>query len=613
MSRDTLAFLKRINGILQAGATADAIQDLARTKGLPPSSLDALGQALRRSMDKSVWTQGFKGFKISLLASFQTGSMANLLVAEGAKIAYAMQIQETDYKQWLYEFTSAESSTRSSPADAVICLFDDSVVFDKLSYHPTLEEIRAAGAMFLQECQHGLQVFRQHSEAPVVLTSLLLSPRYLARFIGLKERQTLRAYWHEMNRQLYENAALHSNVVILDLDNEALEAEKVFCEERLRLFASQVFSLEFLSALSQTYRKILESSQGKSRKALILDLDHTLWGGVLGDDGMEGVKLGGLFPGNAYQEIQKFAKALEQQGVLLAVCSKNDEANVLRMLAEHPEQILRPTDFALIQANWQPKSENIKAIAEALNISREALVFLDDSPFEREEVRKAWPEVLVPEPQGLPENFLRTLLAEANFLSSAVTQEDRERTKLYRSESQRRLLLSGDGNYEEFLQQLQMELMVRRLSPTNVTRVVQLFQRTNQFNMSNHRYTEAELFAIEAEGGSVFLGELSDTFGSSGIIAAAVVKRLGKVAWLDNMVLSCRVFNRGVEKAFLAHIWQEIRQEPNTILRAIFIASPRNQRFRAFYSSQNFISSDDKVFEFDGSHDIKPDPWISFA
>jgi FkbH-like protein len=296
------------------------------------------------------------------------------------------------------------------------------------------------------------------------------------------------------------------------------------------------------------------AKQGRSFKCLVLDLDNTLWGGVIGDDGMEGIELGQGSPlGEAYAAFQDYARELSRRGVILAVCSKNDEANALEPFEKHPEMVLRRGDISSFIANWSDKPGNLRAIAEELNIGLDSLVFLDDNPFERNLVRQELPMVAVPEVSDDPTDFPVALCDAGYFEGLAVTDEDRERTSQYQGNKARDALKTSATDLPAYLRGLEMRLIVRRFDRIGLQRIVQLINKSNQFNLTTRRYTDEDVIAVMTDPEAFGLQlRLLDRFGDNGVIAI-VIGRLqpDKDLLIDTWLMSCRVLGRQVEPTTL--------------------------------------------------------------
>ena len=318
--------------------------------------------------------------------------------------------------------------------------------------------------------------------------------------------------------------------------------------------AKQEVSPVVAPAYGELVARLVAAAAGRSAKCLVLDLDNTIWGGVIGDDGLDGIVLGqNSADGEAFVAVQEYAARLARRGVILAVCSKNDEAVALAAFERHPEMVLRRDQIACFMANWDDKATNLRRIAEALNIGLDSLVFLDDNPFERNLVRTELPEVAVPEipdddPAGVPD-----LLADAGYFEGlAITDADLARTAQYQANTARAAAAGGATDLPAYLRGLEMRLVWRRFDPVGLARITQLINKTNQFNLTTRRYTEAEVLAIMDDARAFGLQlRLLDRFGDNGIIAIVIGRMQGPDCVLDTWLMSCRVLGRGVEAATL--------------------------------------------------------------
>jgi FkbH-like protein len=309
--------------------------------------------------------------------------------------------------------------------------------------------------------------------------------------------------------------------------------------------------------------RLLGALQGMSRKCLVLDLDNTLWGGVVGDDGPEGISLGqGSALGESFLAVQQYAKSLAKRGVILAVCSKNDAANALAPFEKHPEMVLKREDISCFVANWDDKASNLRRIARELNIGIDSLVFLDDNPFERNLVRTELPEVAVPEVPDDEPALMPGILASAGYFESLViTDEDRLRTMQYQANLERAVLEQSATDLPSYLCSLEMTLIWRRFEKISLGRIVQLINKTNQFNLTTQRTTEEQILALMADPEAFGLQlRLIDRFGDNGIIAIVIGRMENEgVCRIDTWLMSCRVLGRGVEKATLTLAVQQAR------------------------------------------------------
>ncbi|MBV9248415.1 MAG: HAD family hydrolase [Acetobacteraceae bacterium] len=337
--------------------------------------------------------------------------------------------------------------------------------------------------------------------------------------------------------------------------------------------------------------RIVAAQQGQSFKCLVLDLDNTLWGGVIGDDGLSGIVLGqGSAMGEAFLSLQHFARDLSRRGIILAACSKNDEINALLPFEQHPEMLLTRSDFACFAANWSDKPSNLREIARILNIGIDSLVFADDNPFERELVRRELPMVAVPELPEDPARFVQCLADAGYFESVHITAEDLERSRQYQANAEREALRVSSTDLAGYLGELRMEMEARPFDRVGLQRIVQLINKTNQFNLTTRRYAEADILPLLDDPASVTLQiRLTDRFGDNGIIAI-LIGRLSKARELeiDTWLMSCRVLGRQVEQATLNVLAAEAARIGAIALIGEYRPTPKNGMVRDHYRKLGF-------------------------
>jgi len=343
--------------------------------------------------------------------------------------------------------------------------------------------------------------------------------------------------------------------------------------------------------------RLVAAARGKSRKCLVLDLDNTLWGGVIGDDGLEGIVLGeGSGAGEAHLALQRYALALKARGVLLAVCSKNEESVAAAAFRDHPEMALRRDDFAAFVANWTDKASNLEAIAKALNIGLDALVFVDDNPVERDQVRARLPMVAVPELPADPALYVATVAEAGFFEAAAFTADDAARAGQYAANAARAEAAAETGDMESFLADLAMTAEAGPVTALTLARATQLINKTNQFNTTTLRRTEAEVAALAADPAAVTLTvRLADKFGDNGIVAVALLAPTGTPGTLElvNWVMSCRVFGRQLEEETLNLLVAAARAKGATTLRAPFLPTAKNGVIRDLFGKLGFEADPD--------------------
>lgn len=370
-------------------------------------------------------------------------------------------------------------------------------------------------------------------------------------------------------------------------------------DARLWHHAKQPMSPDGAAFFARKFAGIVAALRGTSSKCLVLDLDNTLWGGVVAEEGLEGIRLGeGSAEGEAYRAFQRYLLGLKERGVLLAACSKNDEANARRPFLEHPETILKLDDFCCFVANWESKADNCLRIARELNLLPEALVFLDDEPAEREIVRRYAPQVKVLEAPADPSLFPRAVERSFFFEAVSLTGEDLQRASSYHAESERRKLETSVTNVEEFLRSLEMKAVATPYRAADVARIAQLFSRSNQFNLCTRRFTEQEVQTILEDLSVVSLQvRLRDRLGDYGLIALAHLRPAGKgVLRLENWVMSCRVLKRGVEELTADLLLTAAAQKGAQRVEFDYLPSPKNGLVADLYARLGF----EKVADLDG-------------
>lgn len=338
--------------------------------------------------------------------------------------------------------------------------------------------------------------------------------------------------------------------------------------------------------------RLLAAGQGRSAKCLVLDLDNTLWGGTIGDDGLAGIKLGqGSAIGEAFAAFQGYARDLARRGVILAVCSKNDEANALEPFERHPEMVLRSDDIACFVANWNDKATNVRSIADRLNIGLDSLVFVDDSPFEREIVRRELPMVAVPELPEDPTLFPTCLAAAGYFEALSITREDFDRRQQYQDNLRRSSLATSATDLDSYLRSLDMEARSGPFDQLNRARIVQLINKTNQFNLTTRRVTEDEIGALIEDREALTLQiRLIDRLGDNGIVVIVIgaFEPGSRDVHLDTWLMSCRVLGRQVEEATLNVVVEQARRRGAKRLIGTYRATAKNGMVRDHYPRLGF-------------------------
>jgi FkbH-like protein len=433
----------------------------------------------------------------------------------------------------------------------------------------------------------------RHGRATVVQSTFAIPCERSFGNLDLKVGESIRWAANELNTRIAQSARSRDSVLLLDVEGIAgwLGARDFFDARAWDLW--KIFcSLGALPHVAKNIVDIVLAARGRVVKCVVLDLDNTLWGGVIGDDGMEGIKIGAHGDGEAFYRLQLFMKELTRRGILLAVCSKNTESVAAQPFADHPEMVLRREHISAFVANWNDKAENIRSIREQLNIGYDAMVFVDDNPFERNLVRQLLPEVIVPELPEDPAQYVEYLSGLNLFETSSFSAEDRIRKELYEREAARRQEAAGFDSVEDFLRSLDMRISVGEFDEFHIPRISQLMRRSNQFNLTTRRLTPADCTALRENPNFLTLhAELSDRLGSHGLISVVTVEREGNVLWIRDWLMSCRVLGRGVEQFLMNAVIQHALDAGLDRVVGTYKATPKNAMVENFFAQFGFVKT----------------------
>ena len=420
------------------------------------------------------------------------------------------------------------------------------------------------------------------------------------------------------NAHLYELSSKHLNVKVIDFKSFVFSAGQGVFDWRFYYISQSLINPKLNRTFASWFQKQLDAIDGKRKKCLVLDLDNTLWGGILGEDGLEGIQLGNTYPGKAYYDFQIGLLQAKDSGVILTLCSKNNESDVLEYWEKHPAQVLQQNHVAAYRINWQDKATNIRELAEELNIGLDSMVFIDDNPAERERVKQELPMVSVPDfpkqPYLLPQ-FLEEVYQEY-FQIYQLTAEDRKKTDQYLRNAERKVFSQTFKNADEYLTSLSMELKVFTGDEYSIPRIAQMTQKTNQFNLTTPRLTEQDVWNYVQSGAMVNCLGVKDRFGDNGITVVSIISIRGKAANIDAFLLSCRILGRDIEKAYLLYLFNELIARGIKMVTASYIPTAKNKQTEKFYESCGFSCIQDnhgtKGYQIDLKSKIEIKPYYKF-
>jgi FkbH-like protein len=434
------------------------------------------------------------------------------------------------------------------------------------------------------------EAFKHNHSGFLVITNFMVPPQWPLHIIADEKTRAMK----DANAKLTHAFSGDTRVQVCDLDSLSsyYGYQRAISPEMLNM-ARCPFSEGFLSLLSEKIISHIKAQKGLVRKCLVLDCDNTLWGGIIGEDGFDGILLGPDSPGREYVEFQKAVLELYEQGVILAINSRNNYNDVIEVLHKHRYMVLREEHFASIQINWDDKPANMKTIAKELNIGIDSFVFVDDNPAERAMMREMLPEVCTPELPENPSLYARALRESSEFAKAYLTKEDLSRGQIYASQRQREQLRKNAPNLEDFLESLQMVISIRQAKQSDVKRLAQLTQRTNQFNVTTRRYSEDDITGmLKNENYRVYALDLRDKFGDNGTVGETIVEISGSIWRIDAFLMSCRVIGRSVEDAMVDRILCDAKAAGAETITADYIKTEKNQLVSDFWDRMGFEKID---------------------
>jgi FkbH-like protein len=527
--------------------------------------------------------------KIAFVSSFTTHQLCDIADLILFSFGIHAEIYEADYGLFRQEILDPSSGLYSFKPDFIYIATNWRDLLNRPSLPDTKENVRA---LVNEECQDWAQLWQTafSRTGAQIIQNALDTPSW--QQLGNHEMRhvaSLNRYIAEVNFTLNDLAP--EFVTLLDVDAMAsTHGKKSWSDQRFFLQAKLPCAPNYLVDYAHNLASLIAAQKGFTRKCLVLDLDNTLWGGVIGDDGIGGIKLGQGDPeSESFTYFQKYLKALKERGVILAVCSKNDDAIARDVFLNHAEMELSLNDISCFVANWNDKASNIRSIAKTLDIGLNSIVFIDDNPAERAIVRQLLPEVAVPELPIDPDGYIDAVDKHRFFPVVSVTGEDLKRTDFYKSNEARTSAQSSTSSINEFLTSLKMTAIVTDISAANLERCVQLINRSNQFNLTTKRYSNAEVLAISKSPEWVtFTVSLADRFGDNGLISVLLAKIEGKTLVIDTWLMSCRVLKRGVENFLLETILKFAHRQDLHQIHGDYIATAKNALVSDHYKNLGF-------------------------
>ena len=534
--------------------------------------------------------QGLPSHRMALLGDCATQHLAVMLRGAARARGVELELWEADYDQLQAQILDDGSEMYAHNPGTVLLFLCAEKLYDRFVSCPV--ERRADFAR--QECA---RITGWWDRIAAVCPAQILQYNFVElddRVFGdyaAKNEAAFITQLRQLNELVRQAAAARKQVALLDLQRvQNLMGRRAFYDAALYYVAKMPIALQALPEVAELAVDRVCVTMGRVKKCAVLDLDNTLWGGVIGDDGINGIQLGELGQGRAFTDLQRWLLELRRRGVLLAVCSKNEKEAAMEPFLHHPEMVLRMEDIALFVANWEDKASNIRYIQKTLNIGMDSLVFIDDNPFERQAVRALLPEVCVPELPEDPAHYLEYLRGLDLFSTASYSESDAVRTQQYREESSRAEAQQQFGSYEEYLESLEMQAAAAPFDGFHIPRIAQLTQRSNQFNLRTVRYTEDAAAAAAADPDTITqYFTLEDKFGDYGLVGVVILRKTGpEEAFVDTWLMSCRVLRRGMEELIADRIVALAKQAGCKRVVGEYLPTAKNKMVSELYPRMGF-------------------------
>lgn len=532
---------------------------------------------------------------ISLLGDSPTQLINTALKGYGIENNYDFSICEADYNQIDYQIFNKSSELYQTKSKYVV-IIESSEKLQQKFYKLTNEQKGDFVQNQIDKIRSYIETINSQFQTTIIFSNYVEINDSIFGNYSSKTSVSFLSAIRSVNSLLQELSNEYKNLSINDLSSIQNQiGRNHFFSPVLFANSGMVHSVETIPIVAKNITDIIKSSLGKIKKCVILDLDNTLWGGIIGDDGLSGIQIGNLGIGEVFSRFQQWIKQLKDRGIILAVCSKNEEKNAMLPFQEHPDMVLKLEDIAVFVANWDNKADNIRYIQSILNIGFDSMVFFDDNPVERKIVRDNLPDVFVPELPQDPSLYQEYLQGLNLFEVNSVSNFDASRTKQYQEESKRVRLKQSYVNEVDFLKSLKMEATVSPFLLNDVPRLAQLTQRSNQFNLRTVRYSEDEVLNLMNNTDYITISfKLNDIYGDYGLVSLIILEKKGDDLFIDSWLMSCRVLKRGLESFVLNKIVEIGKEKGVKRIVGEYLKTPKNEIVKDHYKELGFIESSEK-------------------
>ena len=475
--------------------------------------------------------------------------------------------------------------------------------YNDISYIP--DDVDAYFWVYLSPIKTNIDMYVRELESYTKQLQLVLSQMKPQKVCYTFTMHNMHFIYHENNNSAINTAIASYNNTLLELSKTCSNLKIIdfsrFCNRypvsnlidwKFYYISQMQINPKLASDFNDWLQKEIAAIEGKRKKCLVLDLDNTLWGGILGEDGIDGIQIGNTYPGNAFLDFQNNLLALSRNGIILTVCSKNNEQDVIEAWNKNPFLRIKKEQLAAWRINWNNKADNVAELAQELNIGLDSMVFIDDNPAERELIKQMLPMVETPEfpkqPYRLYEFFEK--ICTDYFQIYKLTNEDKDKLEQYKANAERTSLQKSFASFDDYLRSLEITLDIQSLTPMNLSRIAQMSQKTNQFNLTTKRYTEEDITTFALQGAKIYSIGVSDKFGDSGITGAMIVTvdKKTKAADIDSFLLSCRILGKNIETVFLKYVLQQLKDDGIVCVTSVFAPTAKNKQVSDFYEKNCF-------------------------
>jgi len=536
-----------------------------------------------------------KKVKIAVLSSFTVDPLAVYLDIKTRLAGLYPDIYVAPFNQYPQEIMNERSQLYLFDPDVIIIAVQAESLLNE-DFLPNFtqisdEEKREKEKEVINHLKNLISILTSRTDGLILVNNFIVPWFSPLGILDNKIEIGYRRFFQELNEMLTEIYRQSRQVYVVDLESLASKHGKSRCVNYKMYYRGSIaLSESFLPLVTDEYMAYIKALKNLTRKCIVLDLDNVLWGGILGEEGFDGIKLGDSPEGEAYVDFQRLLLSYYNRGVILAINSKNNREDALEVIREHPNMILREKNFAAMRINWRDKVENMISLANELNIGLDSMIFIDDSPQERERMRQALPQVYVLDLPKSPFEYCESLKSINDLNTLTLSEEDKRRGEMYYARRKRMELMKSLSSLEDFLRSLNITVEIKYADSFSIPRITSLINRTNQFNLTSRRYTQAEVEKMTSQPDkfSIYSMRVADKFGDEGIVGVAIVKKKEKEWIIDSFLLSCRVIGRKVETALLAKIIEDSRKNGVFILIGEYIPTSKNEPASSFYRDHGF-------------------------